>query len=253
MSARKINQLLEQEGGCTLEQLLAEDDFCVQQCKQSHPKLMDFICQKANLQQLVKFATLRPEDETHEVAHKYPFVAMEILCSSKQVAQALCEGGWNSKADDATEEDDDSMNSENKLVRDILASRNDSHEKKETLVEELNLTDEGKEGKSKAEVQAAEEQKNDWGILDAMINNFMQTEPDQMLSVLCGYFQKIVSSILNKENSKLLDYLLLQRKGIIFDGLMRHISHHSLAQLVIELLQVQIKPDDSKSKKLNMY
>ena len=58
-------------------------------------------------------------------------------------------------------------------------------------------------------MQAAEEQKNDWGILDAMINNFMQTEPDQMLSVLCGYFQKIVSSILNKENSKLLDYLLL--------------------------------------------
>lgn len=113
---------------------------------------------------------------------------MEILCSSKQVAQALCEGGWNSKADNETEEDDDSMNSENKLVRDILAKRDDSHEKKETLVEELNLTDEGKEGKSKAEVQAAEEQKNDWGILDGMINNFMQTEPDQMLSVLCGYF-----------------------------------------------------------------
>jgi hypothetical protein len=253
MSARKINQLLEQEGGCTLEQLLAEDDFCVQQCKQSHPKLMDFICQKANLQQLVKYATLMPEDESHEVAHKYPFVAMEILCSSKQVSQALCEGGWNSKADNETEEDDDSMTSENKMVRDILASRNESHEKKETLVEELNLTDEGKEGKSKAETAAAEEQKNDWSLLDSMINNFMQTEPEDMLSVLCGYFQKIVSSILNKENSKLLEYLLLRRDGIIFDGLMRHISHHSLAQLVIELLQVQIKPDDSKNKKINMY
>lgn len=73
-------------------------------------------------------------------------------------------------------------------------------------------------------------------MLDTLINQFMQTEQEDMLSVLCGYFQKIISSLLNKENSKMLEYLLIKREGIIFDGLMHHISHHSLAQLLIELL-----------------
>lgn len=73
---------------------------------------------------MVKYATLRPEDEEdHDIAHKYPFAAMEILCSSKQIAQALIEGGFLSKKDDDSN-DDDGMDSENKMVRDILAARN---------------------------------------------------------------------------------------------------------------------------------
>lgn len=119
MSARKINQLLERDGGCSLEELLAEDDFCVQQCKQSNPKLMIFMCQKQNLEQLIKYATLTPTDDSHTVAHKYPFVAMEILCSCKQIAQAMCEGGWPEKPE---EQDDDDDDSENKMVRDILGN-----------------------------------------------------------------------------------------------------------------------------------
>jgi len=86
-----------------------------------------------------------------------------------------------------------------------------------------------------------------------MLTNFLQTPQDKMLSVLCGYFNKILVFILTKENSKFLEYLLLRRDGRIFDGLMAHIEHHSLAQLVIELLQVQIKPEDSRSKKITMY
>jgi len=86
-----------------------------------------------------------------------------------------------------------------------------------------------------------------------MINEFFMTPPDKMLSVLCGYFTKVINSILVKEKDKFLEYLLLKREGIIFDGLMRHMTHHSMAQLVIELLQVQIKPEDTRNKKLNMY
>ena len=62
-----------------------------------------------------------------------------------------------------------------------------------------------------------------------MISNFFMTQSSEMLSVLAGYFNKIISSVLAKENNKLLEYLLLKRDGLIFDGLMRHISHHSLA------------------------
>jgi hypothetical protein len=35
-----------------------------------------------------------------------------------------------------------------------------------------------------------------------------------------------------------LEYLLLQKKGRIFDGLLRHIEHHSIALLLISLLDI---------------
>ena len=121
MSARKINQILDQEGGCTLEQLLNEDDFCIQQCKQSHPKLMDFICQRANLEKLIEYATIMPKEESHDVAHKYPFAAMEVLCSSKQIASALVQGGQTPEPDS---EGDEVNISENRMVREILGRSN---------------------------------------------------------------------------------------------------------------------------------
>ena len=119
MSARKINQLLERDN-CTLEELLAEEDFCVQQCKQSNPKLLEFMCQKENLTQLIKFATLPPEDESHTIGHKYPFIAMEILTSCKQIASAICEGGYPQKSEPEDDEDEDP---EHRLVRDLTKVR----------------------------------------------------------------------------------------------------------------------------------
>ena len=49
MSARKINSLLEQEGGCSLETLLQEDESCIQQAKQGNPKLIEFLAQKPQI------------------------------------------------------------------------------------------------------------------------------------------------------------------------------------------------------------
>ena len=57
-----------------------------------------------------------------------------------------------------------------------------------------------------------------------------------MLPVLAGYFNRVVQSLLSKEPSKTIEYLLLRREGAIFDGLMNHITHHSIATLLIELL-----------------
>jgi len=57
-----------------------------------------------------------------------------------------------------------------------------------------------------------------------------------MLPVLAGYFNRVVQSLLTKEPSKTIEYLLLRREGAIFDGLMNHITHHSIATLLIELL-----------------
>jgi hypothetical protein len=77
--------MLEQEGGCTLEDLLNEDEHCLQQCKAANPKLTDMLCQRSTLTKLIQYATLTPTDTNHNVAHKFPFVACDILCASKTI------------------------------------------------------------------------------------------------------------------------------------------------------------------------
>jgi hypothetical protein len=60
---------------------------------------------------------------------------------------------------------------------------------------------------------------------------------------------------MNKHKQMTLEYLLLKRKGRVFDLLMNHMYNHSNAILLIELLQVQIKSEapDSKKSKLAFY
>jgi len=52
-----------------------------------------------------------------------------------------------------------------------------------------------------------------------------------------------MTSLLTKEKQKLLEYLLIKKDGAIFDGLIKHIAHHSLALILIDLLNIQIKPE----------
>ena len=70
----------------------------------------------------------------------------------------------------------------------------------------------------------AEEKKEDWEMLDYLIQRFWQTDQEQMLEVLSGYFYKILKKLLEKHQTKFLDYLLVQRKGEIFEGIKKHLG-----------------------------
>jgi hypothetical protein len=58
--------------------------------------------------------------------------------------------------------------------------------------------------------------------------------------ILCGYFNKIVQALLGKIKNKILYYILVKREGDIFTKLTQHLQHHSLAQLLVELMQVEL-------------
>jgi hypothetical protein len=64
-------------------------------------------------------------------------------------------------------------------------------------------------------------------LLDQLIE-FLDTR-EELLPILCGYFNKIMQSLLNKQKAKFLEYLLLERNGSIFNLLMKQLQHHSLA------------------------
>jgi len=75
---------------------------------------------------------MRPEDcDSHEIAHKFPFVAAEILTCSKTVSQALIDGGALVKEDEGSDDDkksqEDGADDVNKIVRDSLNETNVSN------------------------------------------------------------------------------------------------------------------------------
>lgn len=60
---RKIHSLLSQEDGCTIEDLLLEEESTVCLCRADNAKLIEFICQKETLQKLIRYATKVPENQ----------------------------------------------------------------------------------------------------------------------------------------------------------------------------------------------
>ncbi len=77
------------------------------------------------------------------------------------------------------------------------------------------------------EVQEKPEYEYDYSLLD-MLLEFLDTQED-LLPILCGYFNKIMQALLNKQKARFLEYLLLERNGSIFNLLMKQLQHHSLA------------------------
>ena len=67
-------------------------------------------------------------------------------------------------------------------------------------------------------------------------------EDEDPLPILTGYFLKIMEQLLDKQKQSTLEYLLIHQEGRIFNGLLQHLDHHSLATLLIKLIEQQIQP-----------
>ena len=83
--------------------------------------------------------------------------------------------------------------------------------------------------------------RQDYTLLDEL-TSFLYSDEDP-LPILCGYFLKVMDQLLIKQKQNLLTYLLVEQNGKIFDGLLKHLQHHSLAMFLIKLLEVQIQPE----------
>ena len=66
------------------------------------------------------------------------------------------------------------------------------------------------------------------------------THTPELLPVSCGYFFSIVRNLLLKQRKTTLRYLLLYTKGQAFDKLMKYIGYNSLADLLIEMMQINV-------------
>ena len=75
---------------------------------QGNFKLIEFLCQKDNLEELVRYSIAVPQDpENKDESYKYPLIAHELLCHSSMLAEALVEGGWHPEEPEEDEEEED--------------------------------------------------------------------------------------------------------------------------------------------------
>jgi hypothetical protein len=80
----------------------------------------------------------------------------------------------------------------------------------------------------------------DYSLMDELFSVLDIAHEQEMQPILCGYFNKIVQALLGKIKQKMLHYLLIHRKGDVFLKLTRFLHHHSLSQLLVELLLIKI-------------
>jgi hypothetical protein len=59
-----------------------------------------------------------------------------------------------------------------------------------------------------------------------------------LMPVTCGYFYNIVRQLLAKARKQTMKYLLLDCNGRLYDKLVENISHHSLSELLVEMMQL---------------
>ena len=81
--------------------------------------------------------------------------------------------------------------------------------------------------------------KSDYSLMDSLCQ-FLYSD-EEPLSILCGYFLKVMSQLLDKQKMATLEYLLIHQEGKIFNGLLRHIDQHSIASLLQVLVEQQIQ------------
>jgi len=131
-----------------IKQLLSMDFLKWGVGAQGNFKLIEFLCQKENMEELVRYSVAVPQDpENKDESYKYPLIAHELLCHSSMLAEALVEGGWHpeepEEAEEEEEEEDDELTNDAEDDDDVVEREDDDEEE-----EEDNDTDEGDEDQS---------------------------------------------------------------------------------------------------------
>ena len=67
-------------------------------------------------------------------------------------------------------------------------------------------------------------------------------EEENPLPTLCGYFAKVFMHFASRHKHDFLKYLFIAREGRVFDSLLRHVENHSLALVIVQLVNLQVGP-----------
>ena len=258
----KLNPFIEkmEKGELKLEDIL-NDENIIQDIKQnSESKFINFLT-KDKIQKLIDYSTKFPSEDEHNIGYKYPFNATEILCSENSsfqnnlmaelkyipnLRENMSERIKKIKKGSFLNELFLTINSL-KNGNNIINGKNEENKENESGNEyesdEDEESGEEKDGEKNEENNIEKTNFNDKKVIyenvDYLLQFLKESDKTQENYVLVGYFYKILSSLINIHQMKIVEYLLdYPRKDEfdILDLLVKHMKRKSMCNIIQRLL-----------------
>ena len=258
-----------EKGKLTLEDILKEDSIMQDIKTNNNSKFINFLTNEI-IKKLIDYSTRFPSQDDHNTGYKYPFNATEILCLDNANFQNvfMTEKIYKLNSDLDLKETLKKIK-KGKFLFELFQAINKNNEviKKEKEEQEGNNKDEYEDESDEDEEEEKKSEENDknekkdeinekkeknqkiiYENVDYLLDFLKESDKTKDNYVLVGYFYKILNSLINIHQIKIVKYLLDYPKKDEFDILnlfVKHMNRKSMCNIIQKLL---IFDDEAMSK-----
>ena len=277
-----LNPFIEklENGKLTLEDILKEDTIMQDIKTNTNSKFIDFLTNE-KIKKLIDYSTKFPTQDDHDIGYKYPFNATEILCldntnfqnimmteksnksnenlDDKEAIKKIQKGGFLFELFKAINNNNLNKNgNENEGQEGENYDDDYESEEEEEKGEEKGEENEKPEKKDENNEKKEENSKIIYENVDYLLNFLKESEQTKENYVLVGYFYKILNSLINIHQMKIVKYLLDYPNKDEFDILdlfIKHMNRKSMSNIIQKLLifddELMSKFDEKKIELLS--
>ena len=245
-------------GQLTLEDILNEDNIIQDIKSNNESKFINFLT-KEKIQKLIDYSTKFPAQDDPKIGYKYPFNATEILCSdninfqnnfmeqkpyiidekenAKEFIKRIKKGGFFEQLFKSIRNIKNGIN--NFQIENDGEENDDDYEDEEDDDDDDDENKEDKNKENKLPIEKSENKKVIYENVDYLLNFLKEANETKENYVLVGYFYKILNSLINIHQMKIVQYLLDYPKKEEFDIttlLIKHMNRKSMGNIVQKLL-----------------
>lgn len=254
-----LNPFIEkmEKGELTIEEILNED-LIVQDIKTNQDSKFINYLTNDKIRKLIDYSTRLPSSDEHNIGYKYPFNAMEILCSENVKFQNkfMSESKLNDNNDDAKNIEKGGFifqlfNAISKASKDEKNEENGENESDEEDEDE----DEMNENKDAANGNNDNSNcKIIYENIDYLLGFLKESNETKENYVLVGYFYKILNNLINFHSNKIVQYIFDYPKRDehdLLDLLVSNMNRKSMCEIIKKLLlfKEDFTPDANLTEK----
>ena len=254
-----LNPFIEkmEKGELTIEEILNED-LLVQDIKTNQDSKFINYLTNDKIRKLIDYSTRLPSSDEHNIGYKYPFNAMEILCSENVKFQNkfMSESKLNDNNDDAKNIEKGGFifqlfNAISKASKDEKNEENGENESDEEDEDE----DEMNENKDAANGNNDNSNcKIIYENIDYLLGFLKESNETKENYVLVGYFYKILNNLINFHSNKIVQYIFDYPKRDehdLLDLLVCNMNRKSMCEIIKKLLlfKEDFTPDANLTEK----
>lgn len=244
-----LNPFIEkmEKGELTIEEILDEDSIIQDIKTNQESKFINYLTND-KIRKLIDYSTKLPSSDEHSIGHKYPFNAMEILCSENINFQnkLMSETKLNDNNDSAKNIEKGGFifqlyNAISKASKDEKNEEKGDKGENESDEEEED-EDEMNENENKDIANGANDNDNCKIIyenIDYLLGFLKESNETKENYVLVGYFYKILNNLINFHSNKIVQYIFDYPKRDehdLLDLFVTNMNRKSMCEIIKKLL-----------------